>query len=53
MVVRVGLGMRQAQEGPGLIGNVFEVDQPAALADDIEEIAVFACGGVGLMFNCT
>jgi hypothetical protein len=41
--------MGQTQEGSGLLGDVLEVDQPAAFADDIEEIAVFACGRVALM----
>jgi hypothetical protein len=30
-----------------------EVGKAAALADNVEEIAVLAGGGVGLMFNCT
>jgi len=38
---------------PGLIGDVAEFDQAAALADDIEKVAVIAGRRVGLMFNCT
>lgn len=45
--------MRQGKEGPGLVGNVLEVGQPAAFADDVEKIAMLASGGIGLMFNCT
>ena len=32
---------------PGLVGDVAEVDKAAALADDIEEIAMIAGRGVG------
>ena len=39
--------MRQAEEGAGLVGDVLEVDQAAALADDVEQIAMLAGGGVG------
>jgi hypothetical protein len=45
--------MRKAEEGSRLFGDVLEIHQTACLADDIEQIAVFASGGVGLMFNCT
>jgi len=38
---------------PGLIGDVAEFDQAAALADDIEKVAVIARRRVRLMFNCT
>jgi hypothetical protein len=41
------------EKGTGLVSDVLEVDEPAALADDIEEIAMLAGRGVGLMFNCT
>ena len=47
------LQSRQAEEASCLIGDVVEVDQATTLADDVEEIAMFAGGGVGLMFNCT
>ena len=36
------LRSRQAEKVPGLIGDVAEFDQAAALADDIEEVAVIA-----------
>jgi hypothetical protein len=45
--------MRQAEKGPRLVGDVLEVDQPAALPDNVEQVAMLAGGGVGLMFNCT
>jgi hypothetical protein len=41
--------MRQAEERTCLIGDILEVDQAAAFADDIEQVAMFARGGVGLM----
>src|SRR6266404_5819122 len=41
------LGMRKTKESPGLIGDVLEVRQTATLSDDVEQIAVFASGGVG------
>ena len=44
-MVRFGMGHRQ--EGARLIGDVLEVDQAAALADDVEEIAMLAGGSVG------
>jgi hypothetical protein len=37
------------EKGPGLVSDVLEVDEPAALADDIEEIAMLAGRGVRLM----
>src|SRR3546814_21146750 len=43
----VGFGMRHRQEGARLIGNVLEVDQAAALADDVEQIAMLAGCGIG------
>lgn len=50
---RFGLGWRHREEGPGLIGDVLEVDQAAAFADDVEEIAMLTGGRICLMFNCT
>jgi hypothetical protein len=47
------LWSRQAEEAPGLNGDVVEIDKAAARADDVEQIAMLAGGGVGLMFNCT
>lgn len=35
------LGLRQAQKAPRLIGDIAGIDEPAALADDVEEIAIF------------
>jgi hypothetical protein len=43
--------MRQGKEGPCLVGNVLEVDQPAAFADDVEKIAMLA--GCGILLMCT
>jgi hypothetical protein len=36
----------QAQEASGLIGNVLEVDQAAAFADDIEQVAMLSRGRI-------
>ena len=47
MPIRFRLGMRQAEERTRLIGDVLEVDQAAAFADDVEQIAMLAGGGVG------
>jgi hypothetical protein len=41
--------MRQAEEVPGLVGDVLEVDQAAAFTNDVEQVAMLAGGGVGLM----
>ena len=38
---------RQAQEAPRLVGDVVEVEKAAAFADDVEQVAVLAGGGVG------
>jgi hypothetical protein len=43
------LSSRQAEEASCLVGDVMEVGKAAAVADDVEEIAVLAGGGVGLM----
>jgi len=40
---------RQGQEAARLVGDVVEIQKAAAFADDVEEIAVLAGGGVGLM----
>jgi hypothetical protein len=45
----LGLRMRQAQEVPSLVGDVLEVDQAAAFTNDVEQVAMLAGGGVGLM----
>ena len=41
------LRSRQAEKVPGLVGDVAEIDKAAALADDIEEIAMIAGRRVG------
>jgi hypothetical protein len=43
----------QAEEAPGFVGDVVEVKKAAALADEIEKIAMLARCRVALMFNCT
>ena len=43
--VRVGAG--QAEEASRLVGDVVEVEKAAAFADDVEQIAMLAGGGVG------
>ena len=47
-----GSGSRQAEEAPGLVGDVAEVDKTAAFADDVEEIAMLAGRGVGPFAGC-
>ena len=42
---------RQTQEAPRFVGNVAEVEEAAALADDVEQVAVLAGGGVGPFFR--
>jgi hypothetical protein len=44
---RLRLGMRQAEEGACLPRDVREIHEAAGLADDVEQIAVLAGGGVG------
>jgi hypothetical protein len=46
MPMRLRLGMRQAEEGSRLVGDVLEVDQAAAFPDDVEQVAMLASGGV-------
>ena len=53
VAVSSGSGARQAQEAAGLFDDVMEIEKAAALANDVEQIAMLARGGVGLMFNCT
>ena len=38
--------LRQAEEMPRLVGDVAEIDEPAGLADEIEQIAVLAGRGI-------
>src|SRR5208283_4378239 len=40
---------RQAQKAPRLLGDIAKVDETAALADHVEEIAMFGRGGIGPM----
>ena len=42
-------GTRQRQESTCFLGNIAEGGKAAALADDVEEIAMFGRGGVGPM----
>ncbi len=37
----------QTEEAPRLVGNIAKVDETAALADDVEEIAIFSRGAIG------
>ncbi|MFG1404301.1 hypothetical protein [Xanthobacter sediminis] len=53
MVTRIWLASLQSEEGLGLLGHVPEVDEVHGFANDIEDVAMLAGGGVGLMFNCT
>jgi hypothetical protein len=46
---RLPLRWWNAEKGPGLADNVFEVEQSTALADDVEKIAMLTGRGVGLM----
>jgi hypothetical protein len=41
--------MWQTEEGAGLVGNVGEVDEAERFTDDVEQVAMFAGGGIGLM----
>jgi hypothetical protein len=41
--------MREAEERTCLIGDVLEVDQAAAFPDHVEQVAMFAGGGIRLM----
>jgi hypothetical protein len=43
------LQSRQAEEASRFIGDLMEVGEATTLADDVEEIAMFAGGGVSLM----
>src|SRR5262249_27027650 len=37
---------RQTEEAPRLVGNIAKVDETAALADHVEEIAIFSRGAI-------
>jgi hypothetical protein len=45
--------MRQDQKAAGLGDRLAEARQIAVKSDQVEQIAVLAGGGIGLMFNCT
>jgi hypothetical protein len=45
-MVWLRLRSRHGEKAPGLIGNVAELDQTAAFADDVEQIAMFCAGGI-------
>jgi hypothetical protein len=51
--VRRRFRQRHPQKGPCLVEGVAEPVETAIEPDEVEQIAVFASGGVGLMFNCT
>jgi hypothetical protein len=42
-------GLGQAKEASCLLGDIAEIDETAALADHVEEIAIFCRCGIGLM----
>ena len=44
---------RQPQKPPRLLGHITELCQTAARADQIQQIAMRALGGILLMCNCT
>ncbi|MGE0233487.1 MAG: hypothetical protein AB7S46_17055, partial [Flavobacteriaceae bacterium] len=49
----VGLRPRQAEE-PSRFGlDIVEIIEVAGPTDNIEQVAMLAGGGIGLMFNCT
>jgi hypothetical protein len=47
------VGARQAEEGSRLVEDVAQAIEATVERDEVEEIAMLAGGGVGLMFNCT
>ena len=50
-LLRPWIVARQAEEAPRFVEDVGEIDEAAAFANDVEQIAMFARGGIGLM--CT
>ena len=50
---RYRVGPWQAEEHPRFIERVAQAIKPAVEGDEVEQIAMLAGGGVGLMFNCT
>ena len=47
------LGRRQAEKTADLHAKVAEIIKAAIGGDEVEEIAMLPCGGIGLMLNCT
>ena len=45
-MVWLRLRSRHGEKAPGLISDVAEIDQTAAFADDVEQIAMFCAGGI-------
>jgi hypothetical protein len=45
--------MGQLQKAPCLLGDLAELAEASALANDVEEIAMLAGRRISLMFNCT
>ena len=41
----------QTEKAPRLSDDVLELSEALALADDVEEIAIFSGGGIKLMFS--
>src|SRR5665213_2985992 len=50
LIWRFGAGQRE--EAPRLLGDIAKLDEPAALADDVEEIAIFSRGGISPVPGC-
>jgi hypothetical protein len=46
-------GTGHAEEGSRFVERVAKAVEVSVERDQVEEIAVLAGGGVGLMFNCT
>jgi hypothetical protein len=46
-MLSIRLGQWQAQEAASFLCDLFEVDQSAALADNIEQVAMLARGRIG------
>jgi hypothetical protein len=44
---------RQTEKAARFINGLDKVGAAGAFADDVEKIAMFACGGVSLMCNST
>jgi hypothetical protein len=44
---------RHTKKGPRFVEHVAQAIEPAVQSDEVEEIAMLAGCGIGLMFNCT